>query len=81
MKYTLSAALLLGNTAWAIPQNVDVGNGHPTYKNPSASITARVNDLVGRMNITEKMAQLMQGILYINSSNRCPLDSSDNTND
>jgi beta-glucosidase len=31
------------------------------YKDPSAPIDARVSDLVGRMNITEKMAQLMQG--------------------
>ncbi|KAL4890124.1 glycoside hydrolase superfamily [Aspergillus ambiguus] len=33
----------------------------PVYKDPSASIDDRVSDLLGRMTIEDKMAQLMQG--------------------
>ncbi|KAL5360398.1 glycoside hydrolase superfamily [Aspergillus floccosus] len=33
----------------------------PIYKDPSASIDDRVSDLLGRMTIEDKMAQLMQG--------------------
>ncbi|KAI0655354.1 glycoside hydrolase superfamily [Cubamyces menziesii] len=33
----------------------------PVYKNPHASIEARVNDLLPRMTIEEKVAQLIQG--------------------
>ncbi|KAG6815763.1 hypothetical protein H0H87_011547 [Tephrocybe sp. NHM501043] len=35
----------------------------PTYKNPKASIEARVNDLLPRMTVEEKVAQLIQGDL------------------
>ncbi|KAH9483331.1 Beta-xylosidase [Psilocybe cubensis] len=35
----------------------------PTYKNPKASIEARVNDLLPRMTIEEKVAQIIQGDL------------------
>jgi beta-glucosidase len=35
----------------------------PIYKDPSASIDDRVSDLLGRMTIEDKMAQLMQGTL------------------
>jgi beta-glucosidase len=33
----------------------------PTYKDPSAPIEARVEDLLSRMDIHDKTAQLMQG--------------------
>lgn len=33
----------------------------PTYKNPNASVEARIADLLPRMTIQDKMAQLMQG--------------------
>lgn len=33
----------------------------PLYKNPKASIEARVNDLLPRMTLEEKVAQLIQG--------------------
>lgn len=35
--------------------------GKPVYKDSGASIDSRVNDLLGRMSIQEKMAQLIQG--------------------
>ncbi|KAF8148855.1 glycoside hydrolase superfamily [Crassisporium funariophilum] len=35
----------------------------PTYKNPKASIEARVNDLLPRMTVQEKVAQIIQGDL------------------
>lgn len=35
----------------------------PTYKNPKASIEARVNDLLPRMTVEEKVAQMYE-ILY-----------------
>ena len=40
------------------------GHAHgstPLYKNPHASVDARVEDLLGRMTVQEKMAQLIQG--------------------
>lgn len=36
-------------------------NGTPVYKNPKANIEDRVNDLLSRMSIKEKTAQLIQG--------------------
>lgn len=33
----------------------------PLYKDPKASVDDRVKDLLGRMTIEDKMAQLMQG--------------------
>ncbi|KAK8195278.1 glycoside hydrolase family 3 protein [Phyllosticta capitalensis] len=42
----------------------------PLYKNPSASIDDRVSDLLSRMTLQDKVAQLMQGDItnYINST-------------
>jgi beta-glucosidase len=37
----------------------------PLYKDASASVEDRVSDLLGRMTIEDKMAQLMQGSLMI----------------
>ena len=33
----------------------------PLYKNPNAPVEARVSDLLGRMTLQDKMAQLIQG--------------------
>jgi len=39
----------------------DDAKSTPTYKNPGASVDARVADLLSRMTIQDKMAQLIQG--------------------
>jgi beta-glucosidase len=39
----------------------------PLYKDPNASISDRVSDLLGRMTIEDKTAQLLQGT-WIESS-------------
>ncbi|EED12954.1 beta-glucosidase, putative [Talaromyces stipitatus ATCC 10500] len=49
---SLCVLLTLG-TAWA--------NSPPPYKNPRLPVEQRVADLLGRMTIEDKMAQLMQG--------------------
>ncbi|KAG9309769.1 family 3 glycoside hydrolase [Chiua virens] len=47
----------------------------PIYKNPNASIEDRVNDLLPRMTVQEKVAQLIQGDIdgWVNMTN--PLDN------
>ncbi len=35
----------------------------PLYKDPNASIEDRVSDLLGRMTVEDKTAQLIQGLL------------------
>lgn len=40
------------------------GKSTPVYKDASASVDKRVKDLLGRMTIEDKMAQLMQGNLW-----------------
>jgi hypothetical protein len=37
----------------------------PLYKDPSADIEDRVSDLLGRMTVEDKMAQLIQGAFYL----------------
>lgn len=51
--------LQLGSGALAV-QNVS----RPLYKNPHAPVEARVSDLLSRMTVEDKMAQLMQGAYY-----------------
>ncbi|PWY79124.1 beta-glucosidase [Aspergillus heteromorphus CBS 117.55] len=48
---------LLSGVAVAASQNAS----RPLYKDPHAPVEARVSDLLGRMTIQDKMAQLMQG--------------------
>ena len=36
----------------------NIDGSHPTYKNPKASIEDRVNDLLPRMTLDEKVAQM-----------------------
>lgn len=47
-------SIMLGSTGASLAQP-----GKPLYKNPKASITDRVNDLLGRMTIEEKTGQLV----------------------
>ncbi|KAF4600387.1 hypothetical protein EYR38_005012 [Pleurotus pulmonarius] len=47
----------------------------PVYKNPRASIEARVNDLLPRMTLEEKVAQLIQGDLNGWMDMNDPLDN------
>lgn len=51
---SLCVLLTLG-TVWA--------KSTPPYKNPHLPVEQRVADLLGRMTIEDKMAQLMQGKL------------------
>lgn len=47
---------------WPLASVAQVSNSStPVYKNPNATITDRVADLLGRMSIQEKAAQLVQG--------------------
>lgn len=39
----------------------------PPYKNPNNPVEVRVEDLLGRMTIEDKMGQLMQGIILMPS--------------
>lgn len=50
-----SCLLLLGTAAWGSTSAL------PPYKNPDLPVEERVADLLGRMTIEDKMAQLMQG--------------------
>jgi hypothetical protein len=47
------------------------GKSTPVYKDASASVDKRVKDLLGRMTIEDKMAQLMQGNLLELSPTPC----------
>ncbi|KAI9727060.1 MAG: hypothetical protein M1834_008528 [Cirrosporium novae-zelandiae] len=59
----LSLALfsLSGYAGVASAANATASLSNATYKNPNASIKARVADLVSRMTLQDKVAQLMQG--------------------
>ncbi|KAF8075741.1 glycoside hydrolase superfamily [Lyophyllum atratum] len=54
-------------------ENID--GSVPTYKNPKASIDARVNDLLPRMTLEEKVSQLIQGDLNGWMNMNDPLDN------
>ena len=43
----------------------------PPYKDARVPVEDRVSDLLGRMTIEDKMAQLIQGALYLRSSRDC----------
>jgi beta-glucosidase len=62
---SLSAAILFGYSLLAPSNAYDLLRkrqaADATYKDPSASVDARVSDLVSRMTIEEKTAQLIQG--------------------
>lgn len=71
MKFSNTTILIL----WGFVSNTLARTGHngsaPVYKDPSASIDVRVADLLSRMTIEEKTAQLMQGDLtnWLNITN------------
>ena len=63
MKYLkLTTLALCGLTGIAAAQTV-TNSTTPTYRNPSAAINERVADLLSRMTIEDKTAQLLQGDL------------------
>ncbi|KAL0256461.1 hypothetical protein SLS55_008856 [Diplodia seriata] len=53
----VAVAIAAGATA----QNVTTNGTAPLYKNPAASVEDRVQDLLSRMTVQEKVAQLIQG--------------------
>lgn len=55
--------LLLQLFANLVPINAS-SSKTPLYKHADAPIEKRVKDLLGRMTIEDKMAQLMQGMLF-----------------
>lgn len=60
--YSAVACLLAGTAlAHSGPGSHNASNATLPYKNPSLPVTARVQDLLSRMTIEEKAAQLMQG--------------------
>ncbi|TVY93594.1 Periplasmic beta-glucosidase [Lachnellula willkommii] len=56
MKFLLAASMLLLRAAYAA-NNSSI----PLYKNPHASVEARIADLLPRMTLADKTAQLVQG--------------------
>jgi beta-glucosidase len=44
----------------SMPQNVEAAAAIPAYLNPTASVEDRVADLLGRMNLDEKVGQMLQ---------------------
>lgn len=52
----LAGSLLLAQLVASVS-----GKSTPVYKDASAPVEKRVKDLLGRMSIEDKMAQLMQG--------------------
>lgn len=56
--HTKDAMLLLGLLAFALALSVRGAASPPLYKNPKASIEARVADLLPRMTVQEKVAQM-----------------------
>ena len=62
MKYSfLLAALATSESAFGQLYNNSTNSSTPIYKDSSAAIESRVNDLLSRMTIEDKTAQLMQG--------------------
>ena len=57
----LSSTLLLAAAVSAADNNRRPSLKHAVYKNPKASVNARVADLLSRMTIEEKASQLLQG--------------------
>ncbi|KAI7975958.1 hypothetical protein EIK77_007284 [Talaromyces pinophilus] len=58
VKFTSLVALSL---AFATAATADNNSGKPKYKDPRVPVDERVKDLVSRMTIEEKAAQLLQG--------------------
>jgi hypothetical protein len=58
---TAICGLLLAAGGLVASINTNVNASAPPYKNPNLPVAERVSDLLGRMTIEDKMAQLMQG--------------------
>ncbi|KAF5391791.1 hypothetical protein D9757_001760 [Collybiopsis confluens] len=58
-----------------VSRGTNLDGSVPTYKNPNASIEDRVTDLLPRMTVEEKVAQIIQGDIdgWMNANN--PLDN------
>lgn len=68
---SLSAAVVAAAVAAvANAQNLTTNGTAPLYKNPSAPVEDRVQDLLSRMTLQEKVAQLIQGDItnFINAT-------------
>jgi len=57
----LASTLLLGNSFVHAQGNDEL----PPYKNPNLPTEERVADLLGRMTLEDKVAQLMQGMFSL----------------
>lgn len=60
---TRRATVFLALCSWASAASLVGNSSVPVYKNPNATIDDRVADLLGRMTLEEKTAQLVQGDL------------------
>lgn len=62
VKTALCSLLLLGLQEAASALRFSSNGTTPPYKDPNNPVEVRVDDLLGRMTIEDKMSQLMQGI-------------------
>ncbi len=65
MRNRLTGLVLIGTFLLAFPFQIARPQATPTYKNPSLPIEQRVNDLVSRMTLEEKISQMMNGAAAI----------------
>jgi beta-glucosidase len=56
----LAIALVAATLASAMMRTTASASGRPAYLNPRLPVAARVNDLVGRMTLAEKIGQMVQ---------------------
>ena len=66
-RVVLTSALLLLVAAAAVSQS---GGGAPVYQDPTQSIQARVDDLMSRMTLQEKVGQLNMPCVYVSELGR-----------
>lgn len=63
LKSGLLLLLLQPFSASVAGRDSNGGHGHrPLYKNPHVPVEKRIDDLLGRMTVEDKMAQLIQGL-------------------
>jgi beta-glucosidase len=56
----LAVALMIAMSASAMTRTSASASGQPAYLNPKLPVQARVNDLLGRMTLPEKIGQMVQ---------------------
>jgi beta-glucosidase len=56
----LALGLMIAMTASAVTRTSASASGQPAYLNPKLPVQARVNDLLGRMTLPEKIGQMVQ---------------------